>query len=148
MHCEQKINENNNYNINYNIKEMEKIFHGNKNTFISDLCFFELEKFKCCKYRCSTNYMLFYEIDDFFKKKNEKAINIDIILNQENMKLECDQCKKESKTNVKFISFPKILIIVLLSKKEIDIKFYYNKNLDVGKYDSGKKILIIPIIIE
>ena len=117
---------------------MRKNFHENKNSFISDLFFFELEKSKCCKNSCSTNYMLFYKIDDSFKKANRQA-NILTILDELNMKIVCDKCKKECKSKIKFISFPKILIIVLFSKKENNIKFYYTKKLDFMKYTSEKQ---------
>ena len=139
MHCEQKINENNDHKIKYSLKELEKTCYKDKNTFISDLFFFELEKNKCCKNSCSTNYVLFYEIDDFLKKiNNGQAINIYTILNQTNMEIVCDNCKKECKSYIKFISFPKILFIILLSKKDKDIKFYYNQKLDISKYASEK----------
>ena len=55
------------------------------------------------------------------------------------MKIMCDKCKNEIKSNIKFISFPKILVIILVSKKEKNIKFYYNKKIDIGKYSFRNK---------
>ena len=139
MHFEQRLNENNNKEIKYNLKEFKKTFHEIKNTFISDLFFFELEKSKCCKNTCSTNHMIVYLMDSFNKKDKERdSINIDSILSQANMEILCNNCKKKCNSKIKFITFPKILIIVLIPKKENNIKFYYDKKLDIGKYSSKK----------
>ena len=117
------------------------------NTFISDIFFFKL-KLKCCKNRCSTNCMLFFDMDKEYKLSKEHSVDIETILSQANIQLECDYCKNTVISQIKFITFPKILIIGFKPKSDNNIIFEYTEQIDLKNKKNNFKYEIISLIIK
>ena len=156
MHYEQQIN-NNNYNNNileYNKIKLKEKMHQRKKTFISDIFFFKLS-LECCSQNCSsTNCILSFDIDNLDNlniKKNE-SIDIETILSQAKIHLQCDYCKKKKLSNIQFKTYPKILIIAFQTKKNYNIKFNYTQQIDIdnksflGFSNDNSKYEMISII--
>ena len=134
MHCEQQINNNN--ILEYNKIKLKDNMHQRTKTFISDIFFFELI-LKCCSENCSTNCILSVDIDNLDIKKIE-SVDIETILSQARIDLQCDHCKKKKLSNIKFKTYPKILIIAFQQKKNYNIKFNYTEQIDI---DNNKSFL-------
>jgi hypothetical protein len=142
MHYEH--NDHNEQKKNYDINDLKKDFLEKKYSFISDLFFFELlSDKKCCnKHLSLKSCMLVFDIDEFYNKSNGKIINTEKIISDAKMKLTCDKCNKILSSKIKFISSPKILIIVLQTEKEYDVKFEYKKQIDIKDYFLDKKNIL------
>ena len=125
MHYEQQINDNN--TIDYDIIKFKEKIGEEIKTFVRDIFFFKLES-NCCSKSYSTNCILFIDTNKVEIKNNE-SIDIETLLSQRKIKLKCDFCKKTSSSNIKFKTFPKILIIVL--DTTINYTFNYIEHIDI-----------------
>ena len=146
IHYEQQKDNFNKNILNYDISKLRENMHK-INTFISDIFFFKL-KLKCCKNRCSTNCMLFFDMDKEYKLSKEHSVDIETILSQANIQLECDYCKNTVISQIKFITFPKILIIGFKPKSNNNIIFEYTEQIDLKNKKNNFKYEIISLIIK
>ena len=116
--------------------------------------FFKLS-LECCSQNCSsTNCILSFDIDNLDNlniKKNE-SIDIETILSQAKIHLQCDYCQKNKLSYIQFKTYPNILIIALQPKKNYNIKFNYTEQIDIdnksflGFSNDNSKYEMISII--
>ena len=137
LHCEIFLN---NENIIYENNSLEKYVDCNHKSFIRNLFFFNTvasNPSKCCSSNMeSTHFLLYYNSKDLSQLK-EKNINIGSILTLK-INYKC-KCKQIFSSKILFKTLPKILIFVFEFKDDLNIKFKYNKTLDIKKYVSPNK---------
>lgn len=92
--------------------------------------------------------MLFFDMDKEYKLSKEHSVDIETILNQTNIQLKCDYCKNTVISQIKFITFPKILIIGFKPKSDNNVIFEYTEQIDLKNKKNNFKYEIISLIIK
>ena len=82
--------------------------------------------------------MLSFDDDKIYNELQNQVINIETLLYRSIIKVKCNKCKQYKKTKVLFKSLPKI-IIYFHQKKNNNIKFIYNLEIDLKKYCVSNK---------
>ena len=136
IHSEQS-KQNKEENISYNLNDLQNEFYNKNDSFIKDLIYFKLEIScdKCHNKNNLYNYILYFSIRQlipFNKIKNNTETNTESLLSLK-QEIFCYKCKNVINSKKKFISFPKILIIIIQDKDKNNIKFKLNEKLIIEK---------------
>ena len=113
MNLEYALINDNSISINYNIEYLKLICFSNKPSFIRELFFFQLQS-TCCK-KSNLAYLLSFNNEDLYKEFKNNKIKIESILTSGKTNITCKKCFKTNTSKIHFISFPKLLIIVIKS---------------------------------
>ena len=143
IHSEQNI-DNKEENINYKLNNLQNEFNKKNNSFIKDLIFFELESScdKCNNKIKFNNYILYYNISELMTYNiiinNSGNTESLLSLKQE---IFCYKCENMIYSKKRFISFPKILIIIIQNTEKNQIKFKLNEILIIEKEKAEYKLI-------
>ena len=145
IHLEQSTEKN--IEINYHLYNLENEFHKEKDSLIKKLFFVKYESVNKCK-KCKKNIIrkdciLFINIKDFKRiNSNMKNFNLNSIFLFKHEFL-CEDCNESINSEIKFINFPQILIIIFqdLEKNQLELK-------EELKLEENEKYKLISVIFE